>query len=155
MNKIHRLTAVFAILLAFVFSAYSQQTIKRTTYKSDSFEFSSGGTVVVTGAPLGSVRVEGWNKNQIQIDAEIELNARSETELDQLAKVTTFILEETLGRASITTVGTHDKGVVKRLGKKFPKDLLGLPFRIDYIVRVPRYSDLTIDGGKGDLQLPQ
>ena len=40
---------------------------------------------------------------------------------------------------------------LKKSGKKLPKELLGLPFRIDYVIRVPRYIDLEIDGGKGDL----
>jgi hypothetical protein len=40
---------------------------------------------------------------------------------------------------------------MKQLGKKFPKQLLGLPFRIDYKIKVPQYCDLQIDGGIGDL----
>src|SRR5207247_264651 len=33
------------------------------------------------------------------------------------------------------------------------KDLMGLPFRIDYVIHVPKYCDLEIDGGKGDLSV--
>jgi hypothetical protein len=28
-----------------------------------------------------------------------------------------------------------------------------MPYRIDYVISVPRYSDLEIDGGKGDLHI--
>ncbi|MEO6333396.1 MAG: hypothetical protein ABIO91_00290, partial [Pyrinomonadaceae bacterium] len=42
---------------------------------------------------------------------------------------------------------------IKKLGKKFPKQLLGLPFRIDYVIKVPQYCDLQIDGGRGDLYI--
>ncbi len=147
------IVAVFLALLIFVSAAGAQSLVKRTVYKSDSFPFGAGGTVAIQGAPMGSVRVEGWNKNEIQIEAEIELNARNESELDQIAKVTTFVLEESLQRTSITSVGTHDKSFMKRNAKKFPKELLGLPFRIDYVIKVPRFCDLQIDGGKGDLHV--
>ena len=69
----------------------------------------------------------------------------------QLAKVTGFMLDESMGRTGIVSVGTHDKAYLKRISKKFPKTLIGLPFKIDYVIKVPRYCDLQIDGGKGDL----
>jgi len=140
--------------LAFFFISTSSQTppsIKRTIYKTDKFDFGPGGTIVVVGAPAGSVRVEGWSENVVQIDASIEIAADSEADLDLLSKVTGFVLQESLGRTVITSVGTHDKTYIKKTVKKFPKHLMGRPFRIDYVVRVPRYSDLQIDGGKGQL----
>jgi hypothetical protein len=152
MEKHLRLVAVLALIFIPV-AASAQALVKRTTYKSDAFDFGAGGTLSLKGAPQGSVKIEGWNKNEIQIEAEIELSARNETDLDQLAKVTSFVLEESPGRIIITTVGTHDKTFMKRAAKKFPKELLGLPFKIDYVIKVPRYCDLMIDGGKGDLQI--
>jgi hypothetical protein len=142
-------------LLAAVTASYAQGPglFKRTILKTDSFEFGVGGTVAVTGAPVGSMRIEGWAQNRIELEAAIEITARSEAELDELAKVTGFVLHETLGRAEVTSVGTHDKAFMKKAAKKFPKELLGLPFRIDYTLKVPRYSDLQIDGGKGDLHI--
>jgi hypothetical protein len=79
------------------------------------------------------------------------MSAQSEADLDAIAQVTGFTLEESMGRAGIVSVGTHDKAYLKRISKKFPKNLIGLPFRIDYVIKVPRYCDLQIDGGKGDL----
>ncbi len=146
--------AIFAgVFLLFITSASAQvsPSVKRTTYKTDSFDFGPGGTLAITGAPNGSIRIEGWNENKIQIDAEIEISAGTEAELDQIAKVTGFVLEESMGRTGILSVGTHDKSYLKKVAKKFPKTLLGLPFKIDYVIKVPRYSDLQIDGGKGDL----
>lgn len=147
-----------AVLSAFLFlsfvglvSAQTQPLIKRVTYKTDKFDFGAGGTLAVAGAPNGSIRVEGWDSNEIQIDAEIEINAPTEADLDLLAKVTGFVLEETLGKTGITSIGTHDSKYLKKAAKKFPKELIGLPFRIDYVIKVPRYCDLQIDGGKGDL----
>ena len=141
------------ILLGTTFSALAQQPnlVKRTTTKSDTFDFGPGGSLSIVGAPAGSIRIEGWAKNQVQLDAEIEIQAATEAELDILHKVTGFILDESLGRTDITTVGTHDKAYLKRVDKKFPKTLIGLPFKINYVLKVPRYCDLQIDGGKGDL----
>lgn len=154
MKNKRRFAAVLLALILVPFSAvFAQSQVKRTLFKSDAFDFGAGGTLSLKGAPLGSVRVEGWNKMEVQIEAEIELTGRTEADLDELAKVTGFVLEESLGKTTITSVGTHDKAYLKRVAKKFPKELLGLPFKIDYVLKVPRYCDLMIDGGKGDLQI--
>ena len=42
---------------------------------------------------------------------------------------------------------------MKKVSKKFPKELLSMPARIDYVIRVPQYTDLIIDGGHGDLSI--
>jgi hypothetical protein len=57
--------------------AQSPQLLKRTTSKSDKFDFSSGGTIAIVGAPAGSITVEGWKNNQVEISAEIEVQAES------------------------------------------------------------------------------
>lgn len=139
----------------FAASAFTQtpQMVKRTITKTDRFDFGAGGTVTVTGAPAGSIRIVGGQKNEIEITAEIELQAPTEADLNKLAEVTGFITEENLGRTGIISIGTHDKKLLKRSGKKLPKNLLGLPFRINYVIYVPRYCDLEIDGGKGDLSI--
>lgn len=131
----------------------SAQTLKRTTTKTDRFDFGSGGTVSITGAPNGSIRVVGNAKNEIEITAQIEIQAASEADLDRLAKVTTFGTDESLGRVSIISSGTHNKLGDKKAWKKFPKSLLGLPFKIDYVISLPKFTDLEINGGKGDLSV--
>lgn len=152
----HRSTAVAFLFAFFAFAfvsveAQTSPSIKRTAFKTDTLDFGPGGTLSVMGAPNGSIRIEGWNSNEIQVNAEIEMSANSEAELDQIAKVTGFILEESMGRTGIVSLGTHDKNYLKKAVKKFPKELVGLPFRIDYVIKVPKYCDLQIDGGKGDL----
>lgn len=147
------LFVVFLSILAISSSAQSPSNIKRTVYKTDKLDFGVGGTLSVAGAPNGSIRVEGWNKNEIEISAEIELNAQTEADLDALAKVTGFVLEESMGRTGINSVGTHDRKYLKGVAKKFPKTLVGLPFKIDYVIKVPKFCDLQIDGGKGDLYI--
>ena len=158
--KTHKLVLLALLISAFSIAVVAQSKSlsdqskplhKRTTYKTDRFDFGAGGTVVVSGAPVGSIRIEGWKNREIEITAEIEVQANSEADLAKLSEVTTFVLEESLGRTGIISVGTHDKKYMKQLGKKFPRQLLGLPFRIDYVIKVPHYCDLQIDGGRGDL----
>jgi hypothetical protein len=149
--------AIAVILLVGVFSvvAFSQAApaFKRTTQKTDRFDFGPGGTLAVSGAPVGSIRIEGWKNREVEISAEIEVMANSEADLAKLSEVTTFILDESVGTASIRSVGTHDKSYAKLLKKTLPKNLIGLPFRIDYVIKVPMYCDLQIDGGRGDLTI--
>lgn len=152
-----KLQVSIIVLLAalFTMTAFSQtpQILKRTITKTDRFDFGSGGTVAITGAPAGSIRIVGTQKNEIEITAEIEVEAANEADLAKLAEITGFATDESPGRTGIISIGTHNKLGLKELPKKFPKTLLGLPFRIDYIISVPRYCDLEIDGGKGDLSI--
>jgi hypothetical protein len=153
--KAHKVFLVGLFVTAFSLAVFSQAKPlhKRTTYKTDRFDFGVGGTLAVSGAPNGSIRIEGWKNREIEITAEIEVTANSEADLARLSEITTFVLEESLGRAGIISVGTHDKKYIKQLGKKLPKQLMGLPFRIDYVIKVPQYCDLQIDGGRGDLTI--
>jgi hypothetical protein len=147
------LLAITAALLCIAVAGSAQTLLKRTTTKTDKFDFGSGGTISIVGAPNGSIRVIGTNKNEIEITAEIQLQAATEADLATLATLTTFITDESANRTGIISLGTHNKGGLKKLPKKFPKALLAMPSRIDYVVHVPRYSDLEIDGGKGDLDI--
>ena len=145
-------TVVFVSLTVVSF-AQTNQLIKRTTYKTETVEFGVGGTVSIIGAPAGSIVVEGWQRNAVEISAEVEMQAATEADLAELARVNGFVIDDSFGHIRITSVGTHDKNYMKRVAKKFPRNLLGLPFKIDYVIKVPAYTDLQIDGGKGDLTL--
>lgn len=149
----HRLFLAVLLLAgsAVIAAAQAGTLLKRTTYKTDRLDFGVGGTVALVGAPMGSVRVEGWSNREVEIAAEIEVQAATEADLAKLSEVTAFATEEALGRLSIVSVGTHDKKYLKGTGRKLPKNLLAMPFRIDYVIKVPRYSNLQIDGGRGDL----
>lgn len=140
-------------LLCFGNFVFSQSLIKRTTYKNETFEFGAGGTISIIGAPQGSISIEGWSKNEIEVSAEIETQAMTEADLTKLAEVSGIVFDEVRGHLRIISVGTHDKDYMKRVGKKFPKNLLGLPFKVDYKIKVPKYCDLEIDGGNGDFSL--
>ena len=47
------------------------QLLKRTTFKTDKFDFGVGCTVSIVVSPVGSIRVEDTQKAAIEISAEI------------------------------------------------------------------------------------
>lgn len=154
-SSFSRVVPILVLVLAGVQAALPQtpQQLTRTTVKSDRFDFGAGGTLTVAGAPKGSISVEGWANNEIEISAEIEVKAANDADLERLAKVVGFTSDETTGRVSIISVGPNDKKYLKKVDKKFPKALMGNPYRIDYVLKVPRYCDIQIDGGSGDLKI--
>jgi len=149
-----------SLLLVFASPVYSQKTpapeiqlLTRTSTRRETARFSYGGTVTLIAAPRGSVTVEGWSRNEVEVTANIELKAPTEADLDQLVKVNTFVFDEDLNHISILTTGTHDRAFMKRSAKNFPKKLLNLPWKIDYRVRVPINTDLEVNAGHGEVKL--
>jgi hypothetical protein len=129
------------------------QLLTRTSTRRETRRFNYGGTVTLIGAPRGSVTVEGWPRNEVELTANIELKGPTEADLDQLALVNTFVFDEDLNHISVLTTGTHDRAFMKRAAKKFPKHLLNLPWKIDYRLRVPANTDLEINAGHGPVKL--
>jgi len=152
--RVHLCLSVVSILL-FSLPIFTQTKplLKRTTYKTENIDFGAGGTVSVMGAPNGSISIEGWSKNEVEISADIEVQAETEVDLALLAQINSFVLDENFGHITVQSVGTYDKKYLKSVAKKFPKNLLAMPFRIDYRIKVPSYCDLEINGGHGDLTL--
>lgn len=148
-NRIY--TLLFVTLACAALTVGQSGTLKRVVTKTDKLDFGAGGTVAVIGAPKGSIRVEAAQRNEIEITAEVTIQAANEDDLMTLEKITGFVLQEDMGRVAINSVGTNDKKYLKQVAKKFPKKLIGLPFSIDYVIKVPRYCDLQIDGGSGDI----
>jgi hypothetical protein len=153
--KIQKTFTIAVLFFTFAISVYAQgpSLIKRTTYKNDKLDFGAGGTLSIIGAPNGSIRIEGWSNREVEISAEIEIQAPTEADLDRLSKVTGYMTEESLGRTGIISIGTHDKKYLKGADKKFPKELMAMPYRVDFVIKVPRYCDLQVDGGIGDLMI--
>lgn len=147
------LTLVSIFLFSAPIFTQTKPLLKRTTYKNENIDFGAGGTLTINGAPNGSITVEGWQKNEVEISAEVEVQAENEADLALLAQVNTFVLDENFGHITIQSVGTYDKKYLKSVAKKIPKNLLTMPFRIDYKIKVPAYCDLEINGGRGDLNL--
>ena len=127
--------------------------LTRTATRHESRRFAYGGTVTVVGAPQGSIAIEGWSRSEVEITADIELRADTEEDLDLLATVNRFVFDEDMNHLRILTTGSHDKVFMRRVAKDFPKRLLGLPWKIDYRIRVPVFTDLEINAGRGAINL--
>ena len=150
---------VFSVLsgIVFVSPATAQQNssplLTRTGTRTETRRLGYGGSVTIIGAPHGSITIEGWTRNEVAITANIELKAATEEDLNRLATVNGFILDDDLNHVRVLTTGTHDKEFMRRAAKNFPKKLLGLPWKIDYRIRVPAVTDLEINAGRGPINL--
>ena len=109
--------------------------------------------MTLIAAPRGSVTVEVWSRNEVELVANVELKGPTEADLDQLATVNTFAFDEDLNHLSILTTGTHDRIFMKKTAKNFPKKLLNMPWKIDFKLRVPVNTDLEINAGHGEVKL--
>ena len=127
--------------------------LKRTVIRRESARLGYGGTVTLVGAPGGSITIEGWSRNEVELTAEIELRAESEDDLNRLALVNGFVFDERPNHIRIMSTGTHDKAYMRRVAKNFSKALLGLPWKIDYRIHVPAAVDLEINAGRGPITL--
>ena len=125
----------------------------RTTSRHDLRRLPYGSSLTVVGAPDGSITIEGWQRNEVEISAEIELRADTEADLNLLAAVNTFVVDEDAYHVRVLSTGTHDKVFMRAVAKKFPKTLLGLPWKIDYRIRVPFAVDLDINAGRGPINI--
>ena len=129
------------------------QVLKRTTTKTDTIPVGAGSTVAIMGAPAGSIKVTMIAGNDVQIAAEIEVQAANEADLAAAAVLTTYMTQETLGKVAIVSVGADSRRKFTNDEKKVIKRLRGMPYRIDYVVGVPKYTNVEIDGGIGDIDL--
>jgi hypothetical protein len=126
-------------------------TLKRTTTRRESRRLGYGGSVTLYGAPEGSVTVEGWSRDEVEITAEVEQSADTEENLTRLAALNTFEVDEDLNHVRVLTVGLHDRKYAKRAARGLPKNLAAMPWKIDYKLKVPAAVDLEINAGRGAL----
>ena len=109
--------------------------------------------MTIIGAPEGSITIEGWPRSEVELRVNIELQGETEDDLNRLAIVNGVLVDQDLNHVRILTTGTHDKVFMKRVAKNFPKRLLGLPWKIDYRIKVPIATDLEINAGRGAISL--
>src|SRR6266571_2764839 len=127
--------------------------LTRNAARHETHRLGYGGTLTVVGAPQGSIVIEGWPRSEVDVTAEIPWQADTEADLDRLAAVNSFAFDEDVNHISLLTTGTHDKAFMRRVAKDFPKRLLGLPWKVDYRIRVPVATDLEINAGRGPIKL--
>ena len=144
------LYAFVAICLSSIAAA---QNLKRTISKVERADLGAGGTVSIVGAPVGSIEITGWQKPEVEIAAEIQIEAANENDLATLAKINNFVIDADMNHIRVFSTGIDDREFLKKSYKKLPKTLIGLPYRIDYKIKIPAYTDLDINHGKGDFAL--
>jgi hypothetical protein len=129
------------------------QLLKRTTTKTDTIPLGAGSTVTILGAPIGNIKVDLIPGNDVKISAEIEVQAPNEADLAAAAVLTTFVEQESLGKVAIVSVGRDTRRKFSDAEKKLIKRLAGMSYRIDYTIGVPRYTNVEINAGEGDVSL--
>lgn len=127
--------------------------LKRTTTRHETARLQYGGTVTLSAAPTGSIVIEGWDRNEVDVTATIELQAPTAADLDRLAVVNNFAFDVDMNHVRIITTGTYDRAFMKRMAKGFPKTLFGLPWKIDFVVKLPVMTDLIVDSGVGPISI--
>ena len=127
--------------------------LTRSITRHETARLQFGGTVTLSGAPAGSIVIHGWQRNEVEIKATIELQAPTAADLDLLATLNTFVVDQEVDHIRILTTGTHDRAFMKHATKKFPKALLGLPWKIDFQISLPAMTDLEVDAGVGPIEL--
>src|SRR5256884_387686 len=127
--------------------------LTRTIPRHENFRLAYGGSVTIVGAPAGSITIEGWQRNEVGVNAEIELHGGTTQDLDRLAAVNSFVADEDTNHIRILTTGTHDRNFMKSMAKNFPRGLISLPWKIDYHIKVPALTDLEISAGNGPIRL--
>jgi hypothetical protein len=163
-NVIRTATLISAIFLISLFAgpARAQKdkpavppaaSLTRSLTRHENHRLAYGGSVTILGAPVGSITIEGWERNEVDITADIEWQAPTAADLDRLAVVNNFAVDADTNHIRIVTTGTHDKKYMKQVAKNFPKTLLGLPWKINYKVMVPAITDLELDAGTGPVKL--
>lgn len=155
--KILFAAAFFLALPLFIFGQTEKDAapnrFNRTVVKTERVNLSFGGSVTVLGAPVGSIEIEGWQQPQVEVTAEVKIEAASEEDLNLLAQADSFVADADTNHVRILTTGAHDKEFLKKNFKQFPKRLLNAPFRVDYRIKLPAFTDLEINSGRGDLNL--
>ena len=134
-------------------SAPVAANIKRTINRRATHRLPYGGSVTLVTPPVSSITIEGWSRSEIEIEADIELEAPTEADLNLLATINNFAVDVDTNHVRILTSGTHDKKYLQRVAKKFPKTLIGLPWRIDFRLKIPALTDIDIDSGVGPIKL--
>jgi hypothetical protein len=127
--------------------------LKRVISRHETHRLPFGGTLSIVGAPVGAITIEGWDRSEIDVAAEIELHGPTNADLDLLAAVNNFAVDVDTNHVRIITTGTHDKKYMRQVARKFPRNLFGLPWKLDFRIRVPALTDIEIDAGIGPLKL--
>ena len=146
----------FAVVQKKTVEVVAPPAVVRTISRHEVRRFGYGGTFTLVGAPAGSITIEGWSRNeaakQFEVGISVELRANTDADLELLSRFNNFVVDLDADHLQVLTHGTHDPAFMRPV-KKFPKALLGLPWKIDYRIRVPFATDMEVNAGRGPLHI--
>jgi hypothetical protein len=95
----------------------------------------STGALDVDGGPNGSIEVEAWDGSQVEVEARVTANARSQERADEIAAAVELVAER------------------GRIASRGPRSLRREGWAVSYRVRVPRSTNLELDTTNGGIDV--
>lgn len=125
--------------------------------REQKMRFEYGRALKITLPPQGSLTVTGSKRSELIVQATIRVEGASPAELAALAKRIGFQLDTRDTRLHLLSLGPAAKNLSRKerraVSEGLASPLLRLPYRVDYTVVVPEYTDLEIAVFDGDLSL--
>jgi predicted membrane protein len=141
---------LFVCCLALGLPAQAQTIDKREAEvtTTQSLEFGARGTIQIVDS-FGSVKVEGWDKEEVELTVKKRTQKKYETkDLDKAAKgLEKFkVTMETVGETSLLVINTKYPSWTPIFRGK-------TNLQLDYLIKVPRQSTLLIKHGIGEVEV--
>ncbi|MCS7078985.1 MAG: hypothetical protein NZ585_02905 [Chloracidobacterium sp.] len=127
----------------------------REYVREQRIRFEYGRALKVTTPPTGSLTVVGRKRSELSIQARIRVEGASADDVAALAERIGFQLDARDARLHLMSIGPAVKNLSRKerraVAEGLPSPLLRLPYRIDYTLSVPEYTDLEITVFDGEL----
>ncbi|WP_058866803.1 hypothetical protein [Chloracidobacterium thermophilum] len=125
--------------------------------REQKMRFEYGRALKITLPPQGSLTITGSKRAELVVQATIRVEGASSAELAALAERIGFQIDTRDVRLHLMSLGPAVKNLSRKerraVSEGLASPLLRLPYRIDYKVVVPEYTDLEIAVFDGDLSL--
>ncbi|MFQ3582021.1 MAG: hypothetical protein SNJ67_12990 [Chloracidobacterium sp.] len=129
----------------------------REYVREQKMRFDYGRALKITLPPTGSLTIAGSKRSELTIKATIRVEGASADDLSALAERIGFQLDTRDVRLHLMSVGPSVKNLSRKERRAvtdgLASPLLRLPYRIDYTLTVPEYTDLDVSVFDGDLVL--
>lgn len=128
----------------------------REYLKTQKARFAYARTLKITLPPTGNVTLVGSSRQEVTVEARIHVEGTTPADLDELSRRVGFSLGQGQASFELVSIGPQAKLSRKEKNKAIEglsSNLQKLPYRIDYTIQIPEYTDLDISVFEGDLNL--
>lgn len=129
----------------------------REYVREQKMRFEYGRALKVTSPPVGNVTIVGGKRSELGVQAKIRVEGASAEDIAALAERIGFQLDARDAGLHLVSLGPAVKSLSRKerraVADGLASPLLRLPYRIDYTLSVPEYTDLEISVFDGDLTL--